>query len=509
MAKYVAANTAPLTTLQYHPYQIAFLEALKQRHCDCGYEWKITFSAPETLLCPKCKRRGQRSWNRFVLVAGRRGGKTRVGTLACALELSMPDTYGWICAPTYRDLTDFVEPAFFKQIPQKWVDEGDWSASDRILTLPNRSQVAFRSLEDPETVRGPGLDFLIMDETAKISPKAWEAANPALADKQGIAIFPTTPKGEDWVYEKLWLTAERHEPGWWACRYTTLDNPHMKRDFVEAQRRVLSDSLFRQEYEADFVTFEGAIYGDLLNPCVIDDREAAKYLLEWPKIDPSRAAIVGLDPGSDHPFAGVLAVSTPDALVLCGEYLEREKPAMVHAQGLRLMALGLTPRWAIDRSQAQMIIELAQHQIFAAAAENDVIAGIERVKSWMKSGRLKIVKSRCPRLAKELASYKWKETTNNDGSSGRQEPYKRKDDLCDALRYLLMAWPHLPAPIEITTTRDLSTLPEKVQRDIERMERRMKQESLEKVDDGTGEFYDPVEREYADTGAGMYDEMYA
>lgn len=216
-------------------------------------------------------------------------------------------------------------------------------------------------------------------------------------------------------------------------------------------------------------------------------------------MDSARPSIVGLDPGSDHPFAGVLAVSTPDALIVCGEYSEREKPAMVHAQGLKLMALGLSPTWAIDRSQAQMQIELAQHGLFASPAENDVVAGIERVKSWMKSGRLKIVKSRCPRLCKELASYRWKETTANDGSSGRQEPYKRKDDLCDALRYLVMRWPHLPQPVELPTTRDLSQMPDKMRRDIERLQRRMKADD-EKVKDGTGDFYSEYESEFEPVG---------
>jgi hypothetical protein len=56
----------------------------------------------------------------------------------------------------------------------------------------------------------------------------------------------------------------------------------------------------------------------------------------------------------------------------------------------------LSPRWGVDRSQAQTIIELAQHGIFAQAVEGgpgSVVAGIERVKSWMLSGRLKFVKS--------------------------------------------------------------------------------------------------------------------
>jgi len=496
----VSANQQPLVQLKANPYQIAALAALAARHCPkCSHQWAVQWSVVASLSCPHCGTRGKRDYTRIGLVAGRQGGKTRFGTLAVVLECSFPDAYWWVTAPTYRDLTDFVEPAFFAQIPQQWVDEGDWSASDRILTLKNRTVIAFRSLENPQAMRGPTLDGVLTDEACKVAQMVYPVGNATLAIKEGVWIFTTTPMGEDWVYDEIMQPAERGEPGFWVARYKSIENPIMSADFIEQQRLQMSDEMFRQEYEADIVTFQGAIYGPLVNPCVVDDAGARKLLPEWPNMDSARPSIVGLDPGSDHPFAGVLAVSTPDALIVCGEYSEREKPAMVHAQGLKLMALGLSPTWAIDRSQAQMQIELAQHGLFASPAENDVVAGIERVKSWMKSGRLKIVKSRCPRLCKELASYRWKETTANDGSSGRQEPYKRKDDLCDALRYLVMRWPHLPQPVELPTTRDLSQMPDKMRRDIERLQRRMKADD-EKVKDGTGDFYSEYESEFEPVG---------
>jgi hypothetical protein len=507
MGKYKLANPEPLVTLKHNPYQVGAIAALLGRICFFdNTRWSAKPGQDDTLNCPVCGQRGERVYDRILLIAGRQGGKTRISTLMCILELSFSGVYGWITAPTYRDLTDFVEPTFFKQIPQSWVDEGDWSASDRILTLPNKSLVAFRSLEDPESARGPTLDFFFMDEAAKVAKRAWEAANPTLAIKRGVGMFSTTPAGEDWVYDDLWGAAEKKEPGWWATRYKSIDNPIMSPAYIESQRRQMSAEMFSQEYEADFVTFQGAIYGDLVGPCVIDDTTPEglailkRHIPEWPSIDASRSAVVGLDPGSDHPFAGVLGVATPNALVITDEYRERQLPAATHARNLKNIVGGLKPRWGIDRSQAQMQIELAQHGIFCLAAENKVTGdtgGIERVKTWMLSGQLLIVKSRCPRLIAELKSYRWAETEKNDGSTGAQQPYKRKDDLCDALRYLLMAWPQLPAVVHIEVKRDLSALPEKTRAEIERMNRHEAQEKKKKDDDGVGEFYD---------GDGYYDD---
>lgn len=513
MAKYRIANPEAVVALKWQPQQFAFLQALSLRHCPaCAQGWAITWGNPATLICPKCATLGKRDYVKMLLLAGRQGGKTRVGTLAAVLEASMPSTYGWVTAPTYRDLADFVEPAFFAQLPQQWLEEGDWNVSDRILSLPNGSRVAFRSLEDPQSVRGPTLDWWLMDEACKVSGIAHEVGDAMLAIKEGVEILTTTPRGEDWVFERVWAYAEQGVPGYWAAKWVSRDNPSMSADYIETKRATMSPEMFRQEYEADFVTFQGAIYDSrLIDACVIDDETEAGYqelkqlLPEWPTVSPDRTALVGIDPGSDHPFAATLTIALPGTLLVVGEYEQREKPAMTHAHNLRAMAGALHPRWGVDRSQAQMILELAQHGIFAQAVEGgpgSVVAGIERVKSWMLSGRLRFVKSRTKRLRPALKSYRWAETEKRDGSSGRQEPYKRKDDLPDALRYNLMMWPHLPeAPI---AGRDWSKLSESERWAMERMDRFAKQEDEKKVPEGTGEFYGEVAEEYS-----SYDDMYA
>lgn len=519
MGKYRLANGTGLVQLKYQPQQVAFIKALAARHCDqsepkygCGTEWSINFGDPATTFCPKCGKLGTRDYIKMLLLAGRQGGKTRIGTLGGVLEASMPNSYGWVTAPTYRDLTDFVEPAFFAQLPQAWLEDGDWNISDRLLVLPNGARVAFRSLEDPQSVRGPTLDWWLMDEACKVSGVAHEVGDAMLAIKEGVEILTTTPRGEDWVYEKVWCLAESGQPGYWAARWVSTDNPTMSHSYIEGKRSTMSIEMFKQEYEADFVTFQGAIYGStMIEPCIIDDttkegyERLQKLLPEWPAINPSRSAVVGLDPGSDHPFAAVAMVAVEQGLVVFGEYEERELPAMVHAGNLKAMVQGLSPRWGYDRSQPQTAIELAQHGIFAAPAENAVLAGIERVKSWMVSRRIFFVKSRTKKLVSALKSYRWAETEKKDGATGIQQPYKRKDDLPDGLRYGVMTWPHLPEAPEIEKgVRDLSGMDPKSRAEIERM---LRHEGAEKVKlaEGTGEFYGEDTAE----AYGGYQEFYA
>ena len=195
--------------------------------------------------------------------------------------------------------------------------------------------------------------------------------------------------------------------------------------------------------------------------------------MEYPEIHPSRQCIVPLDPGTDHPFAGLLIVATPRGLICLGEYEERQKFFHEHASGLKQMVGALTPRYVIDKSQAQAAIELSQYGIFAAGAENDVEAGINRVVAWMMSGRMLISITRCPRLIARLRQYRWAEIPDTKRGQMAPVPFKVNDDLPDALRYGVMSWPELPTSAEAEKflkkpVRNLEVLTLDARRAIER-----------------------------------------
>lgn len=486
------ANPQPLVELGYNYYQQAFLTARRLRICPQGHRWSmLDHTGPN---CPVCTERGKRAFRRFLLRAGRRGGKTRVGALAAIEETTIPGTIGWICAPTYPELEDFVMPAFFKQMPQAWLDhpDTDWDATKYTLTLPNKSIVQFRSLEDPERGRGPGLHWLWIDEICKLSLKHWETIRPTLADYGGCLIATTTPKGEDWVHENLYEPAEEGKPGYWACVYRTIDNPFMRDGEGAAEVAEAKDSMtpemFAQEFLADIVTFTGAIFGEYVPPCVIEgtDEQMRFYFPEWPNLDLSRPSITGIDPGADHPFAASHWVASPHGLVKVGEYLARNAIYQTHAYAVQAMRRGMTGRCAIDRSQKQAQIELAQYGLYTVPAENDVVAGINRMTSWMAAskrsiergaplptGGMVLPKSLVPKTIKQLQSYRWADNEKKDGTTKRELVHKKNDDLVDSDRYALMLYPELPKdqPVNAVGKRDLSAMPAEYREQVERMRR--------------------------------------
>lgn len=455
MKNHPPSNPGFSVDLLTHPAQLAFLDAKRQRLPD-----------------------GTRAYRRFALFAGRRGGKTRIGAVGAGEELSVPNTLGWACAPSYPELLDYVIPAVFAVIPEDWID--DWVASRYLLKLKNGAQCAFRSLDDPDRGRGPGLHWVWIDEARKVAEKAWDTVLPALTDKRGVAWITTSTNGFDWTYRRFWLPASAEKPGYWAVKYRTIDNPDIDPEEIEAAQNELDPVFFQQEYLGEFVSFTGAIYGPLLAPQILnDERLITNVLPEYPNIDVTRASIVGMDPGADHPFGAVIAVATDAGLVVVGEHLKRNLPAFDHVRLMRQMCRGLHPdRWAIDRSQKQMAIELSQHGLYATAANNDVVSGIQRVQSWLRTRKLWFIEPWCPRTVEQMRNYQWAENVATDGQARREQAKKVMDDLPDSLRYLLMLWPELPSMMEKPELddaqrflRDLESVPEAHRWEVERIRR--------------------------------------
>lgn len=481
----------PAEKFFYQPDQQTFLQAIKLRWCSsCKKEFSII--PPTMLACPTCTSKGTRMFDRLTIIAGRRWGKSKVGSVAGAEEATIPNTIGWACAPTNPKLHRYVIPAFQQLIPPEWV--ASWNAEYLDLRLKNGSLIHFQTLEDPDQGRGQGLDWLWIDEVCELSKAHWEVIRPSLAGDT-VAFFTTSPRGYDWVYHELYKPADEGLPGYWACHSKTANsaNPRISEDFLAREKSQMSDTMYRQEYEADFVIFTGAIYGSAINPQILrTDEEVQKLIPEWPEIASWRQILVGIDTGADHPFGAVKLVSTEGGMVVVGEYLERHRPFLEHKAELIRLANSPTTKWAINKNERQPIIELAQppFSITCQPAENDQVAGTERVKSWLYANQLWFVASKVPQTINQMMAYRWAENTSpKDDQKRKEKAFKKDDELPDCIRYAMMTWPILPKPVDLSNQpRDISKLPEHMQWTIQRL-RKTEAARTETPKTVTGDFW--------------------
>ena len=121
------------------------------------------------------------------------------------------------------------------------------------VLFPNGGFIACKSADNPQRLRGEGLDFIVIDEAAFVKPEVWqEVLRPTLTERKGSALFISTPLGiGNWFYD-LWETAGEME-SWERFRFTTLDNPAIDPEELEAAKKEVGSIVYAQEYMAEFV----------------------------------------------------------------------------------------------------------------------------------------------------------------------------------------------------------------------------------------------------------------
>jgi hypothetical protein len=195
-----------------------------------------------------------------VLASGRRFGKTYLAIYEILRAAAQVNQAIWYVAPSYRQA---------KQISWKMLKEAiislHWKAKFNETDLSCRiiqsgSTISLRGADNYDSLRGVGINFLAIDETADVKQEAWtEVLRPTLSDTGGRAFFMGTPKGRNWFYD-LYMLGKSGEPGWGSWQYTTVDGGNVPPEEVEAARRDLDELTFSQEYLASFVNFEGRAY---------------------------------------------------------------------------------------------------------------------------------------------------------------------------------------------------------------------------------------------------------
>jgi hypothetical protein len=194
-----------------------------------------------------------------VVIAGRRFGKTHLSVRELCKAASLPEKEVWYVAPTYKQAKMIV----FKKLRKKllslrWVSKVNETSLS--FELKNGSTISLKGADNYDSLRGVGLDFLVMDEFADIDPEAWfETLRPTLADKMGRALFIGTPKGMNWAKD-LYDMAEEYPEEWASFQYTTEEGGNVSSEEIEAARRTLDEKTFNQEFRATFETFSGRVF---------------------------------------------------------------------------------------------------------------------------------------------------------------------------------------------------------------------------------------------------------
>lgn len=200
------------------------------------------------------------------IVAHRRAGKTVASIMDlidAALRCKKPNGRFAYVGPYYNQAKDVVW-AYVKRytagIPGVEINE-----SELRVDLPNGARIRLYGADNYDRLRGIYLDGVVLDEYADQPPQAWrEVIRPALADRQGWALFIGTPKGRNAFFDVYENAVKSDE--WFAMKLRASETGLIEQDELAAMRNDMSANEYRRELECDFdAAVEGAYFAECLD----------------------------------------------------------------------------------------------------------------------------------------------------------------------------------------------------------------------------------------------------
>jgi Terminase large subunit, T4likevirus-type, N-terminal len=184
-----------------------------------------------------------------ILVAGRRFGKTYLSLVELCRAAWAPGRLAWYVGPTYKQAKRVAWRPLKQMTRPYWAFTPN--ETDLRIELVTGGTICLRGADHYDSLRGDGLDFLILDEYASIARQAWpEVLRPALADKQGRALLIGTPRGHNHFYD---LYQEmKDQPDWATFQFTTEQGGNVAAEELLMAARQLDVRTYRQEFQASF-----------------------------------------------------------------------------------------------------------------------------------------------------------------------------------------------------------------------------------------------------------------
>lgn len=212
-----------------------------------------------------------KKYRRVLAILPRRAGKDVCGFNLCIrAALEKIGVYYYIF-PTFmqgrRVIWDSITNQgirFLDFIPDKVIDSTN--SSDMKIRFVNGSILQIVGSDNYDNLMGTNPRGCVFSEYALQDPRAYQFIRPILAANNGWALFLSTPRGKNHLWE-LYQIAQ-HSPDWFCYKLTIEDTHHIPFHEIERERAegIMSEDLIQQEYYTSFTMgVEGAYYAKYLD----------------------------------------------------------------------------------------------------------------------------------------------------------------------------------------------------------------------------------------------------
>jgi hypothetical protein len=405
-----------------------------------------------------------------AIIGGWGSGKSRALVAeALKMGLAYPGAEFLIARKTIPSLRDTTEKDFLAQFPKELYDQCEKQKGGlhlQWLKLPNGSLYYFKGLDDWKIqTKSMNLMGIFLDEADQIDLDTYTGLKTRLRQPgtpfQFIRIA-CNPAGRNWIWERFIKNSSAARP---AFISTSLDNPYEPIAYVQDMLD-MPEPWVRRYVFCSFDDFEGTIYPEwawdthVVKP--YHAYESRNYF--W----------MGMDPGTDHPTAGVWAYWDPTLphrggmgkLVIVGEYAEVGISASSHVANWRNIEAHGTHN--LSRRPGRMNVRRRIADPSIATRDRGSMMALEtqylREGFHFEHGPM-LIKERMPMLGQlihtemiavteecmqtyeQIQQYRYEDLTPTQREKGAEaKPLKKDVDLVDASQYISSRWIPEPKP---------------------------------------------------------------
>jgi hypothetical protein len=376
---------------------------------------------------------------------------------------------GCLAAINYPVLKDVVLPQFFEMMEDSDLLLDYAKAEKKALLVPfneagepdrslvkkgglGASEVLFRSLDQPNWMRGLELSWFGIDEGRHVTGEAWNVLYGRLRQNgyRHAGWVGSTPNGFDWMWTNFHPDSPKHikDSQWFGA--PTFDNAdHLPAEYIESLLATYEGRFLRQEVYGEFVgVVDGAVF------FAFDMRKALARVdydpnmdvyafwdfgmgdlgvvvfaqVEWVQSAQSRDLLV--------PFVYILeALESTDRTSKEWAAVVKDHCARKYGKQPRLHIVDPAGRQRNVSTGTSIIEDLYTYGIKCSPAPKKPIDfGVRVANNLMEGDRLRIDEDKAMRFASAMASHKW-----NVDSSGVRTGVRPEHDwtshFADAFRY--------------------------------------------------------------------------
>jgi phage terminase large subunit len=379
-----------------------------------------------------------------------------------------PGLLGLIGAPTYRMLEDSTQRTFFDVLAMEGIDYVFHKQDNRIRFQSNASEIIFRSLDNPERLRGPNLAWFAVDELTYAREDAWtrllgRLRHPRARRLCGVGVW--TPKGYDWVHQRF--VAQRN-PDCRLVQASPKENTHLPQDFYDRLKDSYAELFYRQEVLGEYLDIFGgntyyAFSENNVEPQLYDSSLALCWALDF-NVDPMCSVICQIEewkrtPWSTASYESRKILHVLDEIVLPNSntveaaeaFIERVNgwkgapPNIVvkiygDASGNSRTSKSTQTDYELVREvfrrNSRFSITLLQNK--ANPVVRDRVNTVNNVLCSTSGERNVLIDPKCQELIKDLRQVRWKRDSEGNPAGDLDKSDAQRTHVSDALSYLVV-----------------------------------------------------------------------